>query len=518
MMTTQNDLPPRALGESMLELRSVSKSFPGVRAMQDVSITVRHNEVVGLIGENGAGKSTLLSILAGTQQADTGSVYLRGVELHLRNLSDANRMGIGLVFQEQSLIPNLTVAENLLLGGEQDAVRGGVFRWKTMRRNAARILKTLDIAVDPAAITETLTFAQRQMVELAKALSLEHRVGVSPLILLDEPTSVLEGPDIERLFDQIEVLREHGSCIFVSHRLDEVLRASDRVYVMRDGNVVAELDNVGLEHEDLYSLMVGHASTDSTTARVGPSALENARTRLTVRDLRVGESVRGVDLEVRAGEILGIAGVIGSGREDLCRALFGLTRIDAGTVTLDGVALRLSGTSQAVKHGIGYVPAERRSEGVGSDLSVADNFFLGNFRILRRGPFIDRRSWSRSLGEWMSRLRVKAPSAEVAIGILSGGNQQKVVLARILNSKNLKLLILDHPTRGLDVGAKDDVAAVIDEARNRGIGVLLISDTLEETIALSDNIIVLRDGQISGWFAAPKDNKPSAAKVVECMV
>jgi len=504
----------------LLEMRGISKFFPGVKALDDVSITVNNHEVVGLIGENGAGKSTLLNILAGTQHPDRGGILLRGDEITVRSLKDANLHGIGLVFQEQSLIPNLTVAENLLFGTEGAAVSGGWYRWKSLNGAARAELEELEIDVDPSTVTEKLSFAQRQMVELAKALSLEKRLGVPPLILLDEPTSVLEGPDIERLFARIQIVRERGACIFVSHRLDEVLRVSDRVYVMRDGAVVAERINKDLRIDDLYELMVGHVSAGAANL---PTSEEIAATaaqpvRLAVQGMRIGSAVRSVDLEVHAGEVLGVAGVIGSGREELCRALFGLVAVDAGVVRVDDRSMSFASPRAAAKAGMGYVPAERRTEGIGLEMSLSDNYFMGNSKAFKRGPFIDRAAWSRSIHDWMARLRIKAPAATSVISNLSGGNQQKVVLARILNNERLKILVLDHPTRGLDVGAKEDVYAVIDQARQRGIAVLMISDTLEETIALSDNIIAMRDGVVTGWFPARAGAKPTPEEVVKCMV
>jgi ribose transport system ATP-binding protein len=503
----------------VLELRGVSKSYPGVKALSDVNITVGEHEIVGLIGENGAGKSTLLNILAGTQLPDSGDVLVRGEEVRLRSHAAANLHGIGLVFQEQSLIGNLSVAENMLLGNEGSAARGGWYSWKSLNDTARVDLQTLDLDVDPATITEQLSFAQRQMVELAKALSLERRLGISPLILLDEPTSVLEGPDIEKLFARMQIVRERGSCIFVSHRLDEVLRVSDRVYVMRDGEVVAELVNDNLHHDELYELMIGRPTGQGQLASSEPiEDVAERPLRLKVRDMRIGSSVRGVDLDVHAGQVLGIAGVIGSGREELCRGLFGLVRIDGGTVEVDERRVSFSSPVQATKAGMGYVPAERRSEGLALSLSIADNYFMGNPRAFRRGPFIDRKAWIASMQAWIKRLRIKVPSALEVMANLSGGNQQKVVLARILNSAELKVLILDHPTRGLDVGAKEDVYEVIGQVRKRGIAVVVISDTLEETIALSDTVIAMRDGVVSGRFTASADHRPTPAEVIRCMV
>lgn len=503
--------------EPILELRNVSKAYPGVQALDDVTMTINRGEVVGIIGENGAGKSTLLNIIAGNVRPDAGEVLVRGKASEIRGIQDANRNGIGMLFQEQALLPNLTIAENLLMGAEGAALRGGWINWRKLNSAAAEELKILNLDFDPRAETGSLSFAQRQMVELTRVLALHKRYGLPPLALLDEPTSVLESSDIDKLFTQIGVVKELGSCVFISHRLDEVLAVSDRVYVMRDGQCVAERKADDTVSAELYELMVGrkYSVRKRPAETLAPSA--DSTPRLELEHLACRGTVNDVSLTIAPGEVLGLVGVIGSGREEVARAVAGLIP-SSGAIRLDGRRFTASSVGAAVRQGISYVPAERKIEGIVNDLSISDNFYLGN--AARFSPFgwIRPAAVARSLAGWFDKLRIKAHSADVVVGTLSGGNQQKVVLARVLNAEGLRVIVLDHPTRGLDVGAKAEVYKAIDEIRDRGIATLLLSDTLEETLILSDRIIAMRDGEISGQFDVLGPEQPTATEVVECMV
>jgi ribose transport system ATP-binding protein len=508
----------------VLALRGMTKRFPGVLALDDVSIEVRPHEVVGLIGENGAGKSTLLKILSGVYQPDGGELLVRGRPTRFRGPRDAARAGIGMVHQEQSLIGSVTVAENILLGYEGPSIRGGVYRWSDLNRRAQAQLDKIGSAIRPTTATDSLTFAQRQMVEVAKALAVEEQADQEPVIILDEPTSVLEGDDLETLFAQVQRLRAIASVIFVSHRLDEVLRVSDRVYVMKDGRCVAERDPRQVDVDELYRLMVGRESTGQYFREQDQQPVDAAAPLLTVEGLsRAGGAgaaggYRDVSFTIRAGEVLGVAGVIGSGREDLCRTLFGAEPHDRGTISLAGRRVRFRSPGDAVRAGIGYIPSERRVEGVAMGMSVRENILLADPRPVSAGPFLHPRRQRRAVRDWIDRLRIRTPTPDTDIGKLSGGNQQKVALAKWLSSPRLRVLILDHPTRGLDVGAKEDVYRFIRQMCARGMGILLLADTLEETIALSHTVLVMKDGQISARFDAPPGAKPSQVQVVEQMV
>jgi ribose transport system ATP-binding protein len=501
-----------------LELRRVSKRFPGVVALDDVSISIRPCEVVGLIGENGAGKSTLLKILSGVHQPDSGELLVHGEARRFTGPRDAARAGVGIVHQEQSLVASVSVAENLLLGAEGSAVRGGVYRWSELNARAQVQLSKIGSSIPPTARVDSLTFAQRQMVEVAKALSVEDHVRTPPVVVFDEPTSVLDAEDAEVLFAQIERLRTRASVVFVSHRLDEVLRVSDRVYVLKDGRCVAERSPSEVDVQELYRLMVGRESTGGYYREDEQGSVSGAEEMLGVTDLTRRSSFEDVSLAVRRGEVLGIAGVIGSGREDLCRALFGAEPVDSGEVRLAGRPVRFRSPADAVSAGIGYIPAERRFEGVAMGLSVGDNILLADSSPASAGPFMVPRRRRALVSEWIERLRIRTPGPGTDVATLSGGNQQKVALAKWLLSPRLRVLILDHPTRGLDVGAKEDVYRLVREMCQRGLAIILLADTLEETIALSHQVVVMRDGRVAARFDALPGAKPTQVDLVEQMV
>jgi ribose transport system ATP-binding protein len=506
------------VNDVVLEVRSLRKEFRGVVALDDISFEVRRHEVVGLIGENGAGKSTLLKILSGVYQPDGGQILREGKTVSFKTAGDSAAAGIGMVHQEQSLVTSVSVAENIFLGEEGRGVRGGVFRWGELRRMAQEQLDKIKSPISPKAKVESLTFAERQMVELAKALSVEERAESEPVIVLDEPTSVLEGDELEVLFEQIERLRNFASIIFVSHRLDEVLRISDRVYVFKDGQQVAVRNRDQVDIDELHRLMVGRESTSEFYHEGAQRSVEGNAVLLEVKQLSKEKSFQNVSFALRAGEVLGVAGVLGSGREELSRVLFGAEPFASGTITLDGRKMALRSPVEAVKAGIGYIPAERRIEGVAQGMSVQENIFLADPSTASIGPFLDPRKAAEEADRWVKSLKIKTPNRQTDVANLSGGNQQKVVLAKWLSSPRLRVLILDHPTRGLDVGAKEDVYRFIRELCARGIGVVLLADTLEETIALSHTILVMRDGAVQDRFDAHPGNKPKPVDLVEGMV
>lgn len=501
-----------------LEVRGLVKHYPGVKALDGVDLVVRQHEVLGLAGENGAGKSTLLKALVGLVRPDAGEIWVRGERVRLKSVVDAADHGIGMVFQEQSLVPNLTAAENIVLGSEGPGVRRGIYRWDTMRRLAQEQLDKIGSDIDPLARTDTLTFADRQMVEIAKVLRIEERTQHPPVIILDEPTSVLESKEIDTLFTQVRRLREFASVIFVSHRLDEVLDVCDRVAVLRGGRSVGEVPTEGAAPAELHRMMIGATGSedhyhDGAARRSG----EPPRPMLSVRGLS-GASFRDVDLDVGAGEIVGIVGVHGSGREDLCRALFGAEPTTAGEVTLDGEMLELSGTRAACAAGIGYVPAERKIEGMVGPMSVAENMTLTKQKARCSGPLVSPRKQAGLVDRWIERLSIRTPHRGTAIQRLSGGNQQKVVLARWLVADDIRLLLLDHPTRGLDIGARSEVYRLMRELAANGVAIVLLADSLEEAIGMSDRIVVMSDGRVTTEVACPSGGKPTPLDLVKEMV
>jgi ribose transport system ATP-binding protein len=504
-----------------LEVRGLVKHYPGVKALDGVDLVVRQHEVLGLAGENGAGKSTLLKALVGLVRPDAGEIWVRGEKVRLRSVVDAADHGIGMVFQEQSLVPNLTAAENIVLGSEGAGVRRGIYRWDTMRRLAQEQLDKIGSHIDPLARTDTLSFAERQMVGIAKVLRIEERTSHPPVIILDEPTSVLESAEIETLFTQVRRLREFASVVFVSHRLDEVLDVCDRVSVLRGGQSVGEVPTAGAAPAELHRMMIGSTGSDDhyhdNLAERADESGEPARPRLVVRGLS-GRTFRDVDLDVHAGEIVGIVGVHGSGREDVCRALFGAEPTLAGEVTLDGERLELSGTRAACAAGIGYVPAERKVEGMVGPMSVADNMTLTKQKSRCSGPLVVPHKQASLVDTWIERLSIRTPHRGTAIQRLSGGNQQKVVLARWLIAGDVRLLLLDHPTRGLDIGARSEVYRLMRELATSGVATVLLADSLEEAIGMSDRIIVMSDGRATKEVACPSGGKPTPLDLVKEMV
>jgi ribose transport system ATP-binding protein len=502
--------------KAFLNLTDVSKAFAGVQALDQVSIEVRPGEVVGLVGENGAGKSTLMRILAGVYRPDSGTLLLDGKPLVLHSPREANLQGIGIVFQEQSLLPNLTVAENIYLGQEKEFSRWGVISWPALHVAAKRQLEKVQLPIDPATRTAHLSFAERQMVELAKALALEERTERHLVILLDEPTSVLEQREIDILFERVRALRNRASFVFVSHRLDEVLHISDRVYVMKDGKVVAQMPAAETNVPELHRLMVGrelHAEYYREARQREPA--ENVVMK--AESLTSEGAYRNVDFVLRQGEILGIAGVIGSGREALTRTLFGFLPHSGGKLTVAGKPVRLTSPDQAAALGIGYIPRERRVEGLVLALPIVPNITLASLAtVMKRGAI--QGSKERQIAEsWVEKLRVRTPSVDALCLNLSGGNQQKVVLSKWMNARS-KILIFDHPTRGLDVGAKEEVYDLMRTLSEQGMSIILTADTLEETIGLSHSILVMRDGEVTARFDAAPGKKPAQVDLIQHMV
>ncbi|MFK4448632.1 ribose transport system ATP-binding protein [Caballeronia udeis] len=499
----------------MLTLNNVTKRFPGVLALDNVSIEVRPNEIVGLIGENGAGKSTLMKLLTGAYHQDTGEIMLNGKPMVIRSPRDATSKGIAMVYQEQSILPNLTVAENLFLGREEDFVTFGRLNWKKLKQAARKELATVHLDIDPLTLCEDLSFGQRQMVELARALSLASRTGGTPIILLDEPTSVLEAAEIEILFRLVGELKSRASFVFVSHRLDELLSLSDRVYVMKDGKVVANMPAASASVAQLHELMVGR-SMHGEYYRENLQKPCRDEVALSVNHASQGHALNDVSFEVYRGEVFGVAGVVGSGREELCRVIAGLEKLDAGEVMVGTTRLRPQ-ANHAVALGIGYVPRERKVEGLVTQMSVAQNLTLPRLGAVSRAGVVRKASERVIATEWIDRLHIKTPGPDASCRNLSGGNQQKVVLAK-WRFAGSQILVLDHPTRGLDVGAKEEVYQLIRELSAEGVAVVLTGDTLEEILGLSHRVMVMRDGRAQTILPCVVGQKPSQVEIVEHMV
>ena len=504
------------MSEVALEVRNVSKAFPGVQALDHVSFEVRENEIVGLVGENGAGKSTLLKILIGVYQPDEGEVLVGGQSVRPRNVKEASDCGLAMVFQEQSLLSNLTVRENIFLGNEEPFMRYGVINWKKMDQAAQKQLEKVEIDLSPSTYTDTLNFATRQMVELARVMTLEDRTKRHPIIILDEPTTVLESGEVELLFKRLRNLKERASIIFVSHHLDEILEITDRVYVFKDGQNVAERVTSETNVSELHRLMVGR-ELKGEYYREGKQATPAEDVVLSIRNLTKKGSYYDVNLDLHRGEIVGLAGVLGSGREDVCRTIAGIVTPDAGQVLMGGKRLPFGSPAGAIKSGIGYVPQDRGSEGLVIYLSIGPNITLPDLAKVVRGGFLSQGAEKKLAVEWIEKLAIKTPGPNALCMNLSGGNQQKVVLAKWLASK-VRVFVLDHPTRGVDVGAKEDVYELVRALAQEGIAVLLMSDTLDETIGLSNVILTMKDGRVTQRIEAPAGKKPLPIDLIEHMM
>jgi ribose transport system ATP-binding protein len=499
----------------MLEFRKVEKSFPGVRALKGIDLRVGTGEVVGLVGENGAGKSTLMKVLYGAYQHDGGEVLVNGQPTKFDHPRQAMLQGIGMVFQEQSLIPSLSVMENIFLGFEQQFLRFGVIRWKRMAEAARRQLAKVHLDVDPYLPTSRLSFAQRQMVELAKVLTLEERVPGDLVILLDEPTSVLSKDEVQILFRLIRELRSRASFIFVSHRLDEVIAITDRIYVLKDGEVVDEVAQASARAEDIQRKMVGREISKEYYREEQQQPYQD-EVLVEAQALSSPGHYEDIHLKLRRGEVLSLVGVEGAGGEEIMRTIFGLAQPAGGSLQIKGRRVRRFSPANGVRSGVGYIPRERKIEGIVAGMSVAENMTLSQMPRYSTGGVVRRRAERATAEDWVRRLEIKTPSVDAVAGKLSGGNQQKVVISK-WRSGGSDIILLDHPTRGVDVGAKENIYQVVREMCADGCGVLLMADTLEEAIGLSHTIAVLKDGRIQKWFDCVPGRKPSLFDLVHHM-
>ncbi len=501
----------------MYELQKVDKKFPGVHALKAVDFKIGRGEIVGLVGENGAGKSTLMKVIYGAYQADGGQITVDGKTVRFQNPRQAMEKGIGMVFQEQSLITNLTVMENVFLGYEQQFVRYGVIDWKAMAEAAKQQLSKVKLDIDPATVTAKLSFAQRQLVELAKVLSLEERVDGDLVILLDEPTSVLAREEVELLFDLVRELRSRASFIFVSHRLDEVIEISDRIYVLKDGEVVDVVDSGHADVDAIQHKMVGREVDKEYYREQKQRPYDTGTVLVDFDDVSIPGSYTNMNFSLHPGEVLCLVGTEGSGREAILRTIFGLESPQSGKVTVKGKQVSRFSAQGGVLNGVGYIPRERKVEGIVGGMNVYENMTLsqmGNYSNAGVLKVADEKSLAR---DWISRLAIKTPSEFKDCGGLSGGNQQKVVLAK-WRSSGSDIILLDHPTRGLDIGAKEDVYDMVREMSDDGVGIILIADTLEEAIGLAHTIIVVKDGVTQKQFECEPDSKPTPFDLVHHMI
>ena len=489
--------------EYIVELEHICKSFPGVKALDDVSFNLKPGEVLALLGENGAGKSTLMKILSGVYTRDSGDITLFGEKVDELTPKKAQELGVAIIHQELNMCAHLTVAENMFLGRER--LRSGVLNEREMRKEAARILGSLNIDIDPDMIVGDLPVSKQQMVEIAKALSTNAKV-----LIMDEPTSALTSKEIDDLFVIIRKLRADGhGIVYISHRLEELQHIVDRVTIMRDGKYITTLNFQDTDMSEIIAYMVGREIKEKfprVSCKRGKKILE-------IRNLNAGRLVRDINLDLYEGEIVGIAGLMGAGRTETTRAIFGVDPKESGRITLDGKQVTIRRPLDAIKAGIVLAPEDRKKDGLCTKLSIRDNVALPNLDILcNKLGVVNSKKEAEMVESSVKNLTIKLASAESDAGSLSGGNQQKVVVAKWL-ARNSRVVIFDEPTRGIDVAAKVEIYNLMNQLKQQGIGVMFVSSEMPEILGISDRILVMCDGRVTGEFLS---GEVTQNQILEC--
>ena len=486
------------MGDLILSMKGITKSFSGVAALKNAALDLKAGEVVALMGENGAGKSTLMKILTGIYSKDSGEIKYMGQEVCYKGPAESEAAGISIVHQELNMMSDLTVAQNLFIGHEE--MRGLFIDDKKMNEKAGELFKVLKIDINPSEKIGNLTVGKQQMVEIAKAISSNAKV-----IIFDEPTAALTDSEIEELFKVIRDLRKKGTgMVYISHRMDEINVISDRVIVMRDGEYVGTLVTKECSKDDIIKLMVGRTifgkpKTVSNVAKDAPVVLK-------CENLNRGKAVKNVSFELKEGEILGFSGLMGAGRTEVARLIFGADKKDSGKIFINGKEVTINTPKDAVAHGIGYLSEDRKRYGLIVDKSVEENTIIAALNNFVKGMFIDKAK-SREVSErYVESLKTKTPGISQPVKKLSGGNQQKVVIAKWL-VKNSDILIFDEPTRGIDVGAKSEIYALMESLAKEGKSIIMISSELPEVLRMSDRIIVMCEGRITGTLDIAEANQ-----------
>ncbi|MEO0562169.1 MAG: sugar ABC transporter ATP-binding protein [Chloroflexota bacterium] len=490
---------------ALLRLEHITKTFPGVRALSDVTVDIRPGEIHGLLGENGAGKSTLMKVLNGVYRADEGQIIWKGQPISVNSPQDAQNAGISMIHQELALVSYLNAAKNIYLGREPELIPG-VVNWGQMYADANAILDDLGLDIDVKRPVRFYSLAQQQMIEVAKALSLD-----AQLIIMDEPTSSLTDREVETLFNQMRALRERGvAVIFISHRLDEIFEICDQVTVLRDGEWVATSPIEELTPNILIQQMVGREVDQIYEARTDAPSQDVI---LEVDKLNRGEHVQDISFQLHRGEILGIAGLVGAGRTETLETIFGVHPATSGIIRIGGEAVTIRRPDHAINQGIGFVTEDRKGKGLFPVMSVALNIAVTRLTELVRAIFVDARAVRNLADDFIERMDVRTPSAQQKVQNLSGGNQQKVIISRWL-TLNPRVLMLDEPTRGIDVGAKSEIYRLMRQLASDGVGILMVSSELPEVLGVSDRVLVVHEGRISGEFdpkQASQDDLMTAA-------
>lgn len=489
-MTTdrQTSMPDASIATPVLEMRGIKKSFHGVPALKNVDLTIYPGEVHALMGENGAGKSTLMKILAGAYIADAGEIRINGQPVTINDPGVARRIGITLIYQELNVAPNLSVTENIFMGNELR--HGQLLDQEQMHQQAVEVLRTLGASFGPDDIVGRLSIAEQQQVEIARALKDKSRV-----LVMDEPTAALSDRETERLFEVIRRLRNDGiAIIYISHRMDEVYALADRISVLRDGEYVGSLDRNEISPERLIQMMVGRPLQDfyehQRQTTVGSVVLE-------VRDITDGREIQPTSLTLHAGEIVGLSGLVGAGRTELCRLIFGADPRTGGEIFLNGKKLEIHSPSDAIAAGIGYVPEDRKDQGLFLEMSSRQNIAINRLKEESNGGILNLGALGRIASDAVERFNIRLANLDIRAMDLSGGNQQKLLLARWLAIKP-RVLLLDEPTRGVDIGAKSEIYRIISDLATEGVAVLMVSSELPEIVGMSDRVLVMREGRLVG--------------------
>lgn len=486
------------MDDLILSMKGITKSFSGVAALKNAALDLKAGEVVALMGENGAGKSTLMKILTGIYSKDSGEIQYMGQEVCFKGPAESEEAGISIVHQELNMMNDLTVAQNLFIGREE--MNGFLIDDKKMNEKARELFKVLKIDINPAEKIGNLTVGKQQMVEIAKAISSKAKV-----IIFDEPTAALTDSEIEELFKVIRDLKKQGTgMVYISHRMDEINVISDRVIVMRDGEYVGTLITKECSKDDIIKLMVGRAifgepKTASNVAKDAPVVLK-------CENLNRGKAVKDVSFELRKGEILGFSGLMGAGRTEVARLIFGADKKDSGKIFINGKEVTINTPQDAVAHGIGYLSEDRKRYGLIVDKSVEENTVISSLNDFVKGIFIDKAKSKEVSQKYVESLKTKTPSVSQLVKKLSGGNQQKVVIAKWL-VKNSDILIFDEPTRGIDVGAKSEIYALMERLAKEGKSIIMISSELPEVLRMSDRVIVMCEGRITGILDIAEANQ-----------
>lgn len=476
---------------SLVEMRSICKSFSGINVLQDVSFSLKKGEIHALMGENGAGKSTLMKILSGVYQPDAGEIFIDGKKQTFSATEEAQKAGVAIIHQELNLIPQLTVAENMFLGREFTFGKSPWMNWKQQKEESRRLLHQLAVDIDPHTPVEELSVGQQQMVEIAKALSVNARI-----LVLDEPTAALTGTEINKLFAVMRELRDQGvGMVYISHRMEEIFSICDRITILRDGEYVGTRSAIDTTMDELVRMMVGREISNLFPK----TKVTRGEEKLRVERLSRRGVLEEVSFSVHAGEIVGMAGLMGSGRTEVARAIFGVDMLDRGTVIVNGKPLHAKHPHDAIKVGIGFVTENRKDEGLVLNASVKHNLGLPNANLFSRYGWVSGRKERALAQSQISSLNVKVANMEQEVVSLSGGNQQKVVIGKWL-AANPDILIMDEPTRGVDIGAKEEIYRIMNQLVQNGVAILFISSDMSEILGMSDRIIVLHEGRITGEF------------------